>query len=267
VDYHFADRYWLPPGQFDRHLSKSWCICRRPAPSSPSPPRRRLSRCRRSQPGQLTFGSFNRLGKINAANHSPLVEAVACAARIEVDHRGHPAGRSAHAVDGKIRRGRGRARAACFSFPQRIDTYLALHHQVDLCLDTFPYNGGTTTHHALWMGVPTLTIAGTTPAGRQGAALLGLMGLDEFIATDAADFVAKGLYWAARLDTLAELRTGLRELCGNPRACSRTFLSQCSNVRCGACGRAGAPTCRRNRLKFRRRISSRDVAGTTVAGR
>ena len=41
-----------------------------------------------------------------------------------------------------------------------------------MCLDTFPYTGGTTTYQALWMGVPTLTVAGPTPPGRQGAAIL-----------------------------------------------------------------------------------------------
>jgi protein O-GlcNAc transferase len=47
--------------------------------------------------------------------------------------------------------------------------YLELHQQADICLDTFPYTGGTTTLHALWMGVPTLTLAGQTVPGRSGA--------------------------------------------------------------------------------------------------
>jgi len=99
------------------------------------------------------------------------------------------------------------------SFYARSDlsTYLALHHQVDICLDTFPYAGGTTTNHALWMGVPTLTIAGLTPAGRQGAAMLGRVGLEGFVAEDAADFQRKGLYWANDLAALAGVRAGLRE--------------------------------------------------------
>ena len=98
------------------------------------------------------------------------------------------------------------------SFHPRCNTsaYLALHHQVDICLDTFPYTGGTTTSHALWMGVPTLSLAGHTPAGRQGAALLAHVGLDEFVAKDAADFEQKGVSWAGALVALAEVRAGLR---------------------------------------------------------
>ena len=89
--------------------------------------------------------------------------------------------------------------------------YLALHHHVDICLDTFPYNGGTTTLHALWMGVPTLTMAGHTVASRQGASILNHVDLEAFIAHDAAEFVQKGLSWAENLAALSDIRTGLRE--------------------------------------------------------
>ena len=92
-----------------------------------------------------------------------------------------------------------------------MDSYLRLHQQVDICLDTFPYNGGTTTLHALWMGVPTLTLAGSTPAGRTGASILGHVGLEGFVAQDVAGFVQKGRYWADNLSTLSNIRTGLRE--------------------------------------------------------
>jgi protein O-GlcNAc transferase len=90
--------------------------------------------------------------------------------------------------------------------------YLGLHHQVDICLDTFPYNGGTTTFHALWMGVPTLTLAGHTMAGWAGASIMGHVGLEtEFAAVDAADFVRKGSIWADNLAALSDIRSGLRE--------------------------------------------------------
>jgi predicted O-linked N-acetylglucosamine transferase (SPINDLY family) len=92
-----------------------------------------------------------------------------------------------------------------------IASYLSLHRQVDLCLDTLPYSGGTTTAHALCMGVPTLTLAGGTPAGRQAAAILGHAGLEEFVAADTDDFVSKGRDWAGDLTKLSALRLGLRQ--------------------------------------------------------
>jgi len=100
----------------------------------------------------------------------------------------------------------------------KMQEYMALHHRVDFCLDTFPFAGGATINNALWMGVPTLTIAGKTPAGRFGASLLKHVGLgDEFVATDADDFVSKGNAWAANLDGLSEIRSGLRQrFCSSP---------------------------------------------------
>ncbi len=56
-------------------------------------------------------------------------------------------------------------------------------------LDTFPYPGGTTTCEALWMGVPTLTLAGNTLLSRQGASLLACAGLADWVAANEADYV------------------------------------------------------------------------------
>jgi predicted O-linked N-acetylglucosamine transferase (SPINDLY family) len=61
------------------------------------------------------------------------------------------------------------------------------------------------------MGVPTLTVAGPTPASRQGAAILGQMQLHEFIARDSRDFIARGLHWNRHLEELADLRSRLRD--------------------------------------------------------
>jgi protein O-GlcNAc transferase len=213
MDYCLADRHWLPPGQFDRHFVEKLVYLPATGIFQPEPTAPPVNALPSLATGQLTFGSFNRLGKINAATirlWSTLLRALPASKLIVA---GIPQGDQHIELSQRFAaEGIDRARLT-FHARGGIDAYLALHHQVDLCLDTFPYNGGTTTHHALWMGVPTLTMAGTTPAGRQGACILGLAGLDEFIARDADDFVSRGLNWVARLDTLAELRAGLRERC------------------------------------------------------
>jgi predicted O-linked N-acetylglucosamine transferase (SPINDLY family) len=89
--------------------------------------------------------------------------------------------------------------------------YLAMHHQVDLCVDPFPFTGATTTCNALWMGVPTLTLNGQSPAGRLGPALLQHLGLGEFVAETPQQFVATGIRWARDLQALGALRAGMRE--------------------------------------------------------
>jgi predicted O-linked N-acetylglucosamine transferase (SPINDLY family) len=71
--------------------------------------------------------------------------------------------------------------------------YLAAYSRVDIALDPFPYNGGTTTSEALWQGVPVLCFDGDRWAARQGVSLLRAAGLDEFVAHDEADYVARGI--------------------------------------------------------------------------
>lgn len=89
--------------------------------------------------------------------------------------------------------------------------YLAAHADVDIVLDTFPYPGGTTTCEALWMGVPTITLAGDTLLARQGASLLACAGLGDWIADNEESYIALALAHAADFERLARLRSGLRE--------------------------------------------------------
>ncbi|HVM55963.1 MAG TPA: hypothetical protein VMT74_00780 [Gaiellaceae bacterium] len=71
--------------------------------------------------------------------------------------------------------------------------YLAAYSRVDVALDPYPYNGGTTTSEALWQGVPVLCLEGDRWAARQGASLLRAAGLDELVARDEADYVARAI--------------------------------------------------------------------------
>lgn len=88
--------------------------------------------------------------------------------------------------------------------------HLKAYGQIDLALDTYPYNGTTTTCEALWMGVPTISLAGTEPQSRVGASLLKQAKLEHFIAStpDAYLGIAKTL--SERADYLTHLRTSLR---------------------------------------------------------
>lgn len=211
IDYYLTDRFFLPPNLFEDQFTEK--IVRLPAsvpflPADKAPPINALPLL---ENGQVTFGSFNRPSKIGRS-------VVALWSRLL---RGLPEskmllgampkdGGYGELIDWFAQEGIARER---LDFYERsgMDNYLQLHHKVDICLDTFPYNGGTTTFHALWMGVPTLTLAGRTPAGRSGASILGNLDLEGFVARDEADFVQKGMSWANHPAELSELRAGLRE--------------------------------------------------------
>lgn len=88
--------------------------------------------------------------------------------------------------------------------------YFAAYNGFDLALDPFPYNGGVTTCDALWMGVPVLTLAGSSYVSRQGAAVLTHAGLSEFVADDPSRLIELAKMWASNREILAEIRAGLR---------------------------------------------------------
>jgi len=88
--------------------------------------------------------------------------------------------------------------------------YLELYHRLDLVLDTFPYNGHTTSLDALWMGAPVVSLAGERPVSRAGQSQLSNLGLGELVAFSEDDFVQVAAGLARDLPRLAELRATLR---------------------------------------------------------
>lgn len=88
--------------------------------------------------------------------------------------------------------------------------YLALHHQIDVALDPFPYNGGTTTMHALWMGVPVITLAGEHMVSRCAVPLLSRVGLDDFIAHSEEAYLQRAIQCARDLPALDRIRQSIR---------------------------------------------------------
>jgi len=96
-------------------------------------------------------------------------------------------------------------------FAPRLDypAHLARHRCADLFLDTLPYNAHTTASDALWTGLPVLTCAGETFAGRVAGSLVSAVGLGELITTSAADYEAAALRLARDTDMLAGLRAKL----------------------------------------------------------
>ncbi|MDY7537135.1 tetratricopeptide repeat protein [Undibacterium sp. RTI2.1] len=211
MDYFVTDRFCLPSEQFDHLFSEKLVRLPAIAPFSPSPESPEVNDLPALTNGYVTFGSFNRIGKItddviqvwsNLLNVVPSSKLFLGAMPQDASFQ--------HLIDAFSSRGISRDRLSFFG-RCGMTLYLKQLQKIDICLDTFPYNGGTTTLHGLWMGVPTLTKAGSTVSARTGIGLLSHVGLQRCAVSNDEEFVKEGVYWVEHLDELAQLRASLRD--------------------------------------------------------
>jgi protein O-GlcNAc transferase len=108
--------------------------------------------------------------------------------------------------------------------------HLSLYRRIDIALDTFPYNGTTTTCEALWMGVPVISLAGNTHASRVGMSLLTNIGLPELVAGTPEEYVSIAVGLAGNLTKLRSLRESLRDrVMRSPLTDARRFVAALEN--------------------------------------
>ena len=89
--------------------------------------------------------------------------------------------------------------------------HLNLYNKIDLCLDTFPYNGVTTTFEALWMNVPVIVLKGKNFVSRCGESIMKNSKNDFLIANDIEDYVNKSVSLSEDLNKLDEIRIKIYE--------------------------------------------------------
>lgn len=157
----------------------------------------------------ITFGSFNSIRKIGPAvvrTWSAILLATP-GSRLLIKTRGISTPAAARAFRSAF--------AQAGVVPSRLELldgvadkreHLNLYGRLHLALDTFPYNGTTTTCEALWMGVPVVTLRGSMHAGRVGASLLEASGMPELIADSTESFVSLASTLAQDAPRLAKTR-------------------------------------------------------------
>ena len=226
MDYRLTDVIADPTGDSDVYYSEklyrlpNGFLCYKPTASAPA-----VSPSPATQRGDVTFASFNYPAKmspetirawarvLNAVEHS----------RLKLKHAAFDDNAAMeHMLALFSAQGIPARRLIFKGYSHSLEEHMAEYHDVDLALDTIPYNGTTTTCDALWMGVPVVSMAGRSHAGRVGASLLHRVGLaDDCLADDEDGFVAKAVRLADP-DRLAGLRATLRErmrsspLCDEP---------------------------------------------------
>ena len=97
-------------------------------------------------------------------------------------------------------------------FYQRIDNledHLNLYKKIDIALDTFPYNGVTTSFEAIWMGVPVLTMAGYNFNSRCGESINKNLNMEQFIAKNEEEYVSKAVGLTGDTKKFLNLRKSL----------------------------------------------------------
>ena len=94
------------------------------------------------------------------------------------------------------------------SFDNKKD-HLDLYKKVDIALDTFPYNGVTTSFEAIWMGVPVLTMAGYNFNSRCGESINKNLGMEQLIAKDEDDYIQKVVSLTNNTDEYINLRKSI----------------------------------------------------------
>ncbi len=216
VDYWLTDAVLHPPecDADDPCSEERWRLDRpyvsfRPLPAAPavSPPP-----CLRN--GFITFGSFNQSRKITqrTAEHWLAVLQAVPDSHLLLKSRNLGEATEQQRVR-ELFEGLGLApeRLTLQGHSPTVEQHLAAYSQLDIALDTFPYTGCTTTADALWMGVPVLTVAGSSMVSRQAAAVLTAVGNANWICRDAAELVAIAQQLVADPQALASRRERQRQ--------------------------------------------------------
>jgi predicted O-linked N-acetylglucosamine transferase (SPINDLY family) len=215
MDYRLTDEWADPPGAGDTRHTETLVrlphgfLCYKPLDDSPD-----VSAAPVISNGYVTFGCFNNSAKVNGKLldvWSEILTDLPDARLLLKSKQLHGPGLHQRFRDEFIRRGVDPDRVEMLGRVQSTLDHLALYGRVDIALDTFPYNGTTTTCEALWMGVPVIALAGDRHAGRVGVSLLHGLGVDELIAATPEDYRRLVVELARERDRLVAYRSALRQ--------------------------------------------------------
>jgi predicted O-linked N-acetylglucosamine transferase (SPINDLY family) len=215
MDYWLSDAHADPPGQTERFYVEEIVRlphgfnCYRPPADSPD-----VGDLPARATGHITFASFNNAAKVNArviALWARILNALPEARLIMKARQLADSATKANFHRLFEQHGVTPERVEMISWVPSSTAHLALYNRIDIGLDCFPYNGHTTTCEALWMGVPVITLAGLTHAGRVGVSLLSQVGLGELIADTPEVYAELAVALARDLVRLETLRHSLRD--------------------------------------------------------
>ena len=214
VDWRLTDAVADPPGMTERlHVEALMrlphCyLCYRPPADAPE-----VGPLPQRAKGHVTFGSFNMLAKVNAPLIARWARILVAVPGSRLLLKGQPFrddGVQRHFRDSFAREGVEAGRLDLRAYLPDARAHFGLYNEIDVALDTDPYNGATTTCDALWMGVPVVTRAGAAHVSRMAASLMTAAGLIETIAASADEYERIAIALARDPERLARMRATLR---------------------------------------------------------
>ncbi len=218
IDYIFTDVWTCPRGSEDQYSEQ---VVRLPsgylvyAPPPGTPPLSPLPAIGNN--GTITFGLFQRRAKMNSSVWDAIADILRqCPRSRLLVHNGDPSldDRNSYSrreitnefSSREIDKGR-----LNFIGARNYMDALRTMARADIALDTFPFQGQTTTCECLWMGVPVVTLPGRAHVSRVGSAILQRSGFAELVAETQRDYITTALHLASDLDRLSRMRAGLRD--------------------------------------------------------
>ena len=232
MDYRLTDEWSDPVGMTDQHFTekltrlKTGFLCFQPnldtPPVSPLPAL--------GAEGVVTYGSFNIYQKISPRVYRLWAEILKSVPNSRLLIKSLPF------VEDKLKQrvietfralGVEKERLELIGWTIDRNAHLKIYDQVDIHLDSFPYNGTTTTCEAMWQGIPTLTLAGENHRSRVGASIMHQVNLQSWVANSDQEYVDIAVRKSADLGSLQELRQSLRNtMLESPLLDSKGFISE-----------------------------------------
>ena len=214
MDYRLTDARADPPGLTDHLYTEKLVrlphtfLCYTPPEKSPE-----IEITANRDSSQIIFGSFNNRAKITpevVRAWAKILTQVSDARIVLKSGAFADSETRKILIDLFMENGVERSRIELVSHIPSMFDHLQLYNRIDIGLDTFPYNGTTTTCEALWMGVPVITLAGKTHRSRVGASLLSNVGLEDLIAETVEEYVEKGVSLANNVKKRKSIHRDLR---------------------------------------------------------
>jgi len=214
VDYRLTDNLLDPPERHKFYIEESVCLpgglfCYSPPdfapPVAPLPAERN---------GYITFGSFNGSLKINRHILSLWAQVLKASDNSRLLMK-FPGARDQNMKDMFLEQfeemGIAPERIRIVGWKPSVE-HLNLYGEVDIVLDTYPFNGCITTLEGLWMGAPIVSLVGKNSLlSRTGLSVLSRVGLEFFAAATPQEFVAKAVAFSQNVEALARIRASLRQ--------------------------------------------------------